>query len=178
MLGYMPQHRKVLRHRPLGALGGPLKEKADRSGVVVLPPLLMLGALILVLVLHHFWALNIGAKALATVLGAVLCVLGVASAAWGRIVLVRAGTNVSPLKPSTAIVTSGPYRFTRNPLYVGIISVFIGLSLIIGTWWGFVMLIPAVLILHNGVVLREERYLERKFGHPYLKYKRAVRRYI
>jgi protein-S-isoprenylcysteine O-methyltransferase Ste14 len=138
----------------------------------------MLGALILVLVMHHLWPLSIGGKPFTPGLGSVFCILGIASAVWGRITLVRAGTNVSPLKPTTAIVTGGPYRFTRNPLYVGIISFFVGLSLVIGTWWGLVVLVPAVLVLHNGVVLREEAYLERKFGLPYLEYKRSVRRYL
>jgi protein-S-isoprenylcysteine O-methyltransferase Ste14 len=91
---------------------------------------------------------------------------------------VKSGTNVNPLKPTTAIVTGGPFRFTRNPLHIGVMNLLVGLSLLIGTWWGLVVLIPVFLILHSGVVLRKEAYLERKFGDSYHSYKSAVRRYL
>jgi protein-S-isoprenylcysteine O-methyltransferase Ste14 len=155
-----------------------MENKIDRPGVVILPPVLMVLSLLVALALHRFWPLPIGMRPLAITIGVVLSALGIGSAAWGRITLVKGGTNVSPLKAATAIVAGGPYRFTRNPLYVGVMSLFAGLSLLIGTWWGFVILIPAFLILHYGVVLREERYLERKFGEAYLSYKRTVRRYL
>jgi protein-S-isoprenylcysteine O-methyltransferase Ste14 len=61
---------------------------------------------------------------------------------------------------------------------VGITSLFIGLSLLTGTWWGFILIVPAELILHYGVILREEHYLEQKFGDSYLTYKNVVRRYL
>jgi protein-S-isoprenylcysteine O-methyltransferase Ste14 len=152
--------------------------RTDRAGVVMLPPVLMLAAFVLVLILHHFLPLIIGMPGPMRNLGIALIALGVGSAAWGRTTLVRAGTNVSPLKPTTAIVTGGPFQFTRNPLYVGIMCVFLGLSLIVGTWWGFIVIVPVFLILHFGVVLREERYLAQKFGEPYLAYKQSVRRYF
>jgi protein-S-isoprenylcysteine O-methyltransferase Ste14 len=63
-------------------------------------------------------------------------------------------------------------------LYVGAMTLLIGLTLVVGTWWGFVVLVPLLLSLHYGVVLREERYLEQKFGESYLRYKSIVRRYI
>ncbi len=150
----------------------------DRSGVTVLPPLLMLAALLLMLVLHRFLPLPMGVKPLATVCGVVLAAAGVGLMAWGRLTLTRHGTNVSPLKSTTSVVTAGPYRFTRNPLYVGVQSLFLGISFLLGTWWGFVILVPTFLVLHHGVVLREEQYLERKFASVYLVYKAKVRRYL
>jgi protein-S-isoprenylcysteine O-methyltransferase Ste14 len=114
----------------------------------------------------------------ALAIGIFMCILGVGLAAWGRITLVKGGTNVSPLKPTTAIVTAGPFRFTRNPLYVGVMTLLLGLSLALGTWWGLIVIVPLLLILHHGVVLREEAYLERKFGESYLKYQSEVRRYL
>jgi protein-S-isoprenylcysteine O-methyltransferase Ste14 len=155
-----------------------MESQPDRPGVVILPPLLMLLALVLALALHHFWPLDIGARGLTISLGAVLCVLGIGSMAWGRVTLMRGGTNVDPRKPTTAIVTGGPFRFTRNPLYVGVMSLLVGITLLVGTWWGIIVLVPAFLILHYGVVLREEAYLERKFGDSYRSYKAAVRRYL
>jgi len=138
----------------------------------------MLLALIAAMALHHFWPLPAAPRALAVALGATLSVLGVGIAAWGRITLVKGGTNVNPYKPTTSIISGGPFGFTRNPLYVGIQSLYVGLSLLLGTWWGLVLLLPAFLILHYGVVLREEVYLERKFGEAYLLYKGTVRRWL
>ena len=92
-------------------------------------------------------------------LGAAFSVFGIGIAAWGRITLVKGGTNVNPYKPTTSIISGGPFVFTRNPLYVGLQSLFIGLSLLVGTWWGLVLFVPAFLVLHYGVVLREEAYL-------------------
>ena len=155
-----------------------MEDQLDRPGVVIFPPLIIGLALLSAIALHWLWPLSISVRPVALVLGTLLSLLGVGSAAWGRKILMQAGTNVSPFKPSTAIVTDGPFRFSRNPLYVGITSLFIGLSLLIGTWWGFILIVPATLILHYGVILREERYLEQKFGDSYLAYKNEVRRYL
>ncbi len=155
-----------------------MEEQLDRPGVVIFPPLIIGLALFFAIALHWLWPLPISVRPVSLVLGAILSILGVGSAAWGRRIMVQAGTNVSPFKPSTAIVTDGPFRFSRNPLYVGITSLFIGLSLLIGTWWGFILMVPAALILHYGVILREERYLKQKFGDIYLAYKSEVRRYL
>jgi protein-S-isoprenylcysteine O-methyltransferase Ste14 len=110
--------------------------------------------------------------------GIVLIVIGGSIAVWGKRTMERAGTNINPSKPTTAIVTGGPFRYSRNPLYLAVTLIFLGISLIIDTWWGIIVIVPVLLILHFGVVLREERYLERKFGGSYLQYKRTVRRYL
>jgi len=89
-----------------------------------------------------------------------------------------AGTNISPLKPSISLVTSGPYRFSRNPLYVALTLIYAGLTMLLNSWWGFLLLAPVLSVLHIGVVRREEAYLERKFGDEYPAYKGSVRRYI
>jgi len=150
----------------------------DHPEVVIFPPVIPASALVAMLVLHWLWPLQIPLRLPSVVLGAVICMLGIACVAWGRITLVKAGTNVSPLEPTTGIVTAGPFRFTRNPMYVGITALIFGVSLLLGTWWGVIVLLPATLALHYGVVLREERYLEQKFGALYLKLKRSVRRYL
>src|ERR1044071_3862938 len=115
---------------------------------------------------------------MAVAFGAVLCLCGIGIAAWGRGLLVKGGTNVNPYKPTTSIVTGGPYRFTRNPLYVGVQSLLLRLLPLFWPWWGVVFLVPVFLVLHYGVVLREEAYLERKFGQAYLTYKGTVRRWL
>ena len=90
----------------------------------------------------------------------------------------RAGTNVDPYRPATTVVTGGPYRFTRNPMYVGFTLMYVGIS----AWTNAllpILLLPAVQqLMRRGVIEREERYLERKFGDDYLRYKARVRRWI
>ena len=110
--------------------------------------------------------------------GIVLSVLAVGIAIAGRRTMEAAGTNVNPMLPTTAIVTSGPFRFSRNPLYVALTLLFLGLTLAFDTWWGIVLLPLILVVMHYGVVVREERYLERKFGEPYRQYRSRVRRYL
>jgi len=150
----------------------------DNPGVAVFPPLLFLVALMLMLALRYVWPLAIGGRPLTMVLGIVLAALAIAIIAWGRTTIPRGGTNIDPTKPTLAIITGGPFGFSRNPLYVGLMGLLLGIGLIFDTWWGVVALVPVFLILHSGVVLREEAYLERKFGEPYRTYKTSVRRYL
>jgi protein-S-isoprenylcysteine O-methyltransferase Ste14 len=88
------------------------------------------------------------------------------------------GTNISPLKPAVLLVTTGPYRFTRNPLYLAMTFLFLGLTMLFNSWWGVILLVPVLVVLHWGVVQREERYLQRKFGEQYTGYRSRVRRYL
>ena len=91
--------------------------------------------------------------------------------------MLAAGTNVDPMLPSTAIVTSGPFRFSRNPLYLALTFLYLGLVLAFDTWWGIAGLIPLLLVMHRGVVLREERYLEAEFGDEYRQYMATTGRF-
>jgi len=150
----------------------------DRPGVLILPPLLVAIGLALMFALQWLWPLPIGDSAIVFWIGIALLILGVGLALWGRNAMREAGTNINPMKPSTAVVISGPFRFTRNPLYIALILLFLGIALVVGTWWGLLVLVPLTLILHYGVIVREECYLEQKFGGPYLEYKAKVRRYL
>ena len=92
--------------------------------------------------------------------------------------MMRAGTNVPPHKPTLVIVTDGPFRFTRNPLYVGGSLAYIGLCLFFNLVWGLILMLPMLVLLNWGIVRREEAYLERKFGEAYRAYKARVPRWI
>ena len=150
----------------------------DKPGVATRPPLLYGGAFVLVLVFRWFWPMPIFGHAVALWPGLALFVLGAGIAAWGRRTMQAAGTNVNPALPTTAIVASGPFRFSRNPLYLALTLLYLGLTLAFNTWWGIVVLVPVLIIMHRGVVLREERYLEQKFGETYWQYRSKVRRYL
>jgi protein-S-isoprenylcysteine O-methyltransferase Ste14 len=150
----------------------------DKPGVVMLPPVLYGIGLLAVLLLRWFWPFPIAESSLPFWLGLFLLALGGAVAIWGQTLMGAAGTNVSPALPATAIVTTGPFRISRNPLYLALNLVFLGLGLAINSYWSFVALGVLLPLMHYGVVLREERYLERKFGEAYLHYKARVRRYL
>jgi protein-S-isoprenylcysteine O-methyltransferase Ste14 len=90
----------------------------------------------------------------------------------------RAGTRVEANKPTTTIVTDGPYRFTRNPIYIGMFLGQAGLAIGFDSLWVLVMLMPFYLVIRYGVIAREEDYLDRKFGAAYRVYKARVRRWL
>jgi protein-S-isoprenylcysteine O-methyltransferase Ste14 len=90
----------------------------------------------------------------------------------------RAGTTENPFKPSTALVFDGPYRFTRNPMYLGMAAVYVGLAFVLGLMWALLFLPLVLIAVDRLVIAREEPYLERKFGEEYVAYKRRVRRWI
>ena len=147
--------------------------EADTAGVVAPPPLIFLAGLIVGFALE---ALLPGAALPALVqwgLGGLLVLAGLGLLASFNASFSRKGTAVEPWKPTTAIVTTGPYRFTRNPAYLGMALVYVGIALLaarFGCW----SRCPFVLaVIDRGVIEREERYLERKFGEEYLGYKRT-----
>jgi protein-S-isoprenylcysteine O-methyltransferase Ste14 len=90
----------------------------------------------------------------------------------------RAGTPVDPREAPTALVTEGPFQYTRNPAYVGLALTYAGLSLITGILWSLVLLPGDLVAVHRGVIQREERYLEEEFGSAYRGYLRRVRRWL
>src|SRR2546423_4280262 len=90
----------------------------------------------------------------------------------------KAETNVNPAEPALTIVRGGPYRFTRNPMYLALCLLQVALGFLLNDWITLLFVVPLALIMHYGVILREERYLTAKFGEPYLELNRAVRRWL
>jgi protein-S-isoprenylcysteine O-methyltransferase Ste14 len=154
-------------------------QTADHSGVPVHPPLFFLSALLLgALIDDRAYRFVIFADDRWRWLGIAVVLIGIALVATGRATMVKHGTNVNPTQPTTTIVETGPFRFTRNPLYVGLTSMYVGFSFLLNTWWSLLLLVPVWIVMHLFVVRREEAYLERKFGDAYLNYRRRVRRYL
>ncbi|HEU5295545.1 MAG TPA: isoprenylcysteine carboxylmethyltransferase family protein [Burkholderiaceae bacterium] len=151
---------------------------ADSPGVVAPPPLLYLIALGAVLGLRWQWPLPIAAPSAVLWPAIVLCGSSLALGISGRRTLLAAGTAIDPARPTTVLVTQGPYRHSRNPVYLALTALFVGITLAADTWWGVAALLPLAAVMHYGVVLREERYLERKFGDAYRDYRIRVRRYV
>jgi protein-S-isoprenylcysteine O-methyltransferase Ste14 len=99
-------------------------------------------------------------------------------ALWAAFYMNRARTHINPMLPTSQLVTGGPYRFSRNPLSVSLLLLYVGCSLRLDTFWPLLLLAPLLVVFHFGVIQREERYLERKFGESYRDYCAKVRRWI
>jgi len=155
-----------------------LSERPDNPDVIVFPPLLFAGTLILGLLLHWLMPRAILPRQLARSLGVLLIVVSILNAAWAQRMMHKAGTNVNPYKPSLAIVTEGPFRFSRNPLYLSLLGLYLGISLLFNALWPLLLVVPLLVVTHYGIIRREERYLETKFGDPYRTYKTRVRRWL
>jgi len=150
----------------------------DTAGVIAPPPLIFAIPLIVGLVANWLSPLPILAGRVGLWMGIALAIAGLGLIVTGIIEFRHANTAVVPFNPTTAIVSSGPFRFTRNPLYLGFVLIYIGASLAANTLWPLFMLPLAILVLLHGVVKREERYLERKFGTAYTDYRARVRRWM
>ena len=153
----------------------------DKPDIVLKPPLAALGALAICIVgqalLPASW-LNIVPPDIAAFLGPFFLVIGFGIAGTAILAFRRAQTNIEPSKPALAVVHSGPYRFTRNPMYIGLLSVHLGLGIILSLDWALVVTIALWVFLHFGVVLREETYLSNKFGPEYHALLRSTRRWF
>jgi protein-S-isoprenylcysteine O-methyltransferase Ste14 len=151
---------------------------ADNPGVITPPPFIYAGVLAVGLLANRRFRLPFLPRRLALTLGPLLIVGRFAVGQLGFREMRRAGTHMDPHRPATAVVTGAPYRFTRNPMYVGFTLMYVGISALANALLP-VLLLPAVQrVMRRGVIEREERYLERKFGDEYLQYKGRVRRWI
>jgi protein-S-isoprenylcysteine O-methyltransferase Ste14 len=110
--------------------------------------------------------------------GWVIAALGLVLILWAVFLFRRAGTNIRPYLPSTALVTSGPYRFTRNPMYLGMAGILLGVALYAGSLTPFVVIPGFMALIQERFILREEAKLEAAFGGAYLDYKARVRRWL
>lgn len=151
-------------------------EAADRSRLP--PPLPNLSGFVLGLLCDWLWPWPIARYAYVLPVGAVLVGVVIVLAVAGLRAFKRHGTSPDPRKETTAIVDTGPFRFSRNPGYVALQILHVAMGLLINSMWILLMTLPAWIVVHQVIVPGEEAYLERKFGHAYLDYKSRVRRWI
>jgi protein-S-isoprenylcysteine O-methyltransferase Ste14 len=158
---------------------GAMHEKADTAQVLIRPPIALVLAILAGLAVDWLAPLPFMPAAIpAGWLGWAVFALGFALLVWAAATITSAGSNVPTNMPTTAIVESGPYRFSRNPIYVAMFLGLIGLAIAFDTLWLLIMLVPFALVIRFGVVAREEAYLERKFGELYRNYRARVRRWL
>ena len=153
-------------------------DNKDIPGVIAPPPLIFAIPGIIAALVGRAFPVQVMPQPFALTLGIVLTVAAIALMVWAMPKFRQAQTSVMPYKPTTAIISTGPFAFTRNPLYLGMTLLYVGITLIGNTIWPLVLLPFVLAVMQRGVIEREERYLERKFGDEYLRYKSRVRRWI
>ena len=152
---------------------------ADNSGVKAPPPLIFLPPLLLGLALHYFIPLPfLPTVLLQTVIGVPIIFLAGVLVISSVVTMRRANTTFSLYKESTALVTQGPYRFSRHPAYLAGGVLYLGIGVAVNVLWVVLLLPVPIAVITLTAMRREEAYLERKFGEEFLRYKAAVRRWI
>jgi protein-S-isoprenylcysteine O-methyltransferase Ste14 len=136
----------------------------DKAGVVAPPPLIYLGPLVLGLLLNRKFPVPFLSHRVARILGWPLLGGGLLLGSWSS---ASSGTPVDPGEPVSSLVTNGPYRHTRNPGYLSMAMIYAGIASLANTLWAILFLPASLFMIQRGVIEREERYLERKFGDEF-----------
>ena len=153
-------------------------DEQDKAGIVAPPPLVYLGTLVFGLLINRRFPIYFLPRRISRGLGWPLLGGGMLLLGWFEWALRRGGTPANPYKPVSRIVTEGPFRYTRNPGYLSMAMIYTGIAGLASALWAILLLPAALLVIQRGVIEREERYLERKFGEEYLRYKAQVKRWL
>ena len=155
-----------------------MSDRPDISGVIAKPPTIYSAAVVIALVLYFIRPLPISSAPVRLWIGLSVIVLGAVSVFLALREFRNCGTSEDTNVPTTAMVTRGPYRFSRNPMYVSLTLMLVGVGVAANIWWILLMVAPVLVVMHVGVIVREERYLAQKFGQVYQEYKASVRRWF
>jgi protein-S-isoprenylcysteine O-methyltransferase Ste14 len=153
----------------------------DNPGVIAPPPFIYGGMFLLSLLLHKRRPLRFDPRlprSIRRLFGASLIGIAGTTVISAVSAMRKQHTNIDPSQPTTALVVEGPFKVSRNPLYLSMTFFFIGLSMLRNTLWTLLLMPITLLIMRKGVIEREERYLTRKFGDQYTQYQTQVRRWI
>ena len=153
-------------------------KQPDSAGIMVPPPLIYLTGLVLGYGLGVFFPIAFLPFVPALILGVIVLLVGLLIASSAIRTFRRHRTTTLPTRPAVALVQDGPFRFTRNPMYVSLGISYAGLALMVDSLWSLLLLIPVVLAINYYVIVREEKYLTREFGDEYRSYRAKVRRWI
>ncbi len=148
-------------------------------GIRLPPPVIYLAALLTGIVLNSLWAMSPLPGSWRYIVGSLLIVVNVLIMPPVLRRFRRARTPFFDIrKPASVLITDGPYRFSRNPSYVSLTLLYLGVGIILNNGWILLLVVPVLLVMDLWVVRKEERHLETKFGENYLRYKAAVRRWL
>jgi protein-S-isoprenylcysteine O-methyltransferase Ste14 len=155
-----------------------MENQNDKAWFMPSPPILFIGAIIVGVVLNFLIPIEIILLSVRLFVGAPLFICFVIIASLTFRAFIKHGTGFDHKKPTVLIITSGPFRITRNPLYLSGIFLMLGAGLILNNIWVLGLTVPVVIALIYGMVIPEEKFLTEKFGKEYLRYKSSVRRWI
>jgi protein-S-isoprenylcysteine O-methyltransferase Ste14 len=156
----------------------PISSSPDSAGIRLFPPLIYVGVFLLGVVLEFAIPSPDLPLPLAIGIGIVGIVLWVALDPAAMRKFRQKGTEVPPDRPTTALVRTGPYRLSRNPMYLGMLILYGASALAFGVLWALALLPVVFFVIDRLVICREETYLERKFGDDYRAYRKQVRRWL
>ncbi len=142
------------------------------------PPLIFIAGLIVGFALDFFWPVPLVPMEIRIYAGGFIILISFVPAIWMMRLFIKARTNLDVRKPTHKIVTSGPFRWTRNPAYLSLSLLVLGIAIVADSIWVLLLLVVVMIVTHYKVILREEAYLEQKFGVEYLEYKASVRRWV
>ena len=151
---------------------------SDNAGVITIPPIVYLVGLLLGLLIHYFYPIGFLSESVSIGFGVLLTPVAIPIALFAVLALKRAETPLDVRKPTTAIVTNGIYRLSRNPMYVALAFVYLGIACWVNSLWILLLMVPVLVVVDQSIIKREEQYLEQKFGDEYMRYKSEVRRWI
>lgn len=147
-------------------------------GVRLHPPVIFAISILAGIGLHRAWPLAMPWEQHGRILAVCILVIVVLLAFWSLYEFFRARTDVRPDRPDSALITTGPYRYTRNPLYIGLSLVQLSAASWLNNLWVLLLLPLSIVVITKYAIAREERYLEKLFGQEYLHYKARVRRWL
>jgi len=154
------------------------KGYGDNPGVIAPPPLIYIVPLAAALYMDRTDPFVMMPPEYAKSIGFATIAVGVLLMVFAGVQFWRKHTSLIPYSPTTAIVQTGPYRISRNPIYLADTVCYVGVAILLNTAWPLLFLPLVLLVMHRGVILREERYLEQKFGDVYNDYRMRVRRWL
>ncbi len=155
-----------------------MKSDTDSPQVITLPPLVFLGGIIIGFIIDLIIPAPFVSEAYDLPAGLFGIALGIALMAWAVRTFNESGTNVDVRQPSTKVVSDGPYRYSRNPIYLAMGLIVLGASIWLNSLWILFSIVFIIPVIETGVIRREEKYLEKKFGQRYQEYKAKVRRWV
>ena len=143
------------------------------------PPIIYVLGFTASLALDHYLPLGISIQSTLTeIIGSVVIMLGLLLIALGMGIFAKRKTGIVPIRPASELVIQGIYHYTRNPMYLGMLLLYLGGVLVLDSAWAVPLLIPMLLIIRYYVIAREERYLSQLFGAAYVQYCQTVRRWV
>ncbi len=150
----------------------------DNPSGAVHPTLFMALWAVLTIGLSYLWPLDLPQVSYLKMAARVIVLAGGLLLLWAQFTRWRRGATADHNKPTVALVTSGPYHISRNPIYLGMVLLFTGIALAYGKIWGLVLIVPFAIALHFRTIMPEENYLVRTFGEHFVRYRNTVRRWL